>query len=183
MTILSTFGLGFQLLIMGIMLAFGWIEYIIPFFIWPKWWWTDNKKHKYTELCKFISRNTYFFFLKDASLDSNSSSPKMLLERLDAMWGVTEAEFHERKHVAQRQKDLGDAFRQRFALLENLEASRELRDASVNAPKLRGASWCSLLIIAQRGLPWRKKCLLRDSRYQASAFPTRNAHEHAATRT
>ena len=33
MTILSTFGLGFQLLIMGIMLAFGWIEYIIPFFI------------------------------------------------------------------------------------------------------------------------------------------------------
>ncbi len=33
MTILSTFGLGFQLLIMGVMLAIGWIEYIIPFFI------------------------------------------------------------------------------------------------------------------------------------------------------
>ena len=33
MTMLSTFGLGFQLLIMGVMLALGWIDYIIPFFI------------------------------------------------------------------------------------------------------------------------------------------------------
>ena len=33
MTMLSTFGLGFQLLIMGIMLAIGYINYIIPFFI------------------------------------------------------------------------------------------------------------------------------------------------------
>ena len=33
MTLLSSFGLGFQLLIMGAMLAMGWIEYIIPFFI------------------------------------------------------------------------------------------------------------------------------------------------------
>lgn len=33
MTMLSTFGLGFQLLIMGIMLAIGLIDYIIPFFI------------------------------------------------------------------------------------------------------------------------------------------------------
>jgi len=33
MTLLSTFGLGFQLLIMGVMLALGWIDYIIPFFI------------------------------------------------------------------------------------------------------------------------------------------------------
>jgi len=33
MTLLSTFGLGFQLLIMGIMLAFGWIDHILSFFI------------------------------------------------------------------------------------------------------------------------------------------------------
>lgn len=33
MTMLSTFGLGFQLLVMGIMLAIGWINLIIPFFI------------------------------------------------------------------------------------------------------------------------------------------------------
>lgn len=33
MTLLSTFGLGFQLLIMGIMLVVGCIDYIIPFFI------------------------------------------------------------------------------------------------------------------------------------------------------
>ena len=33
MTMLSTFGLGFQLLIMGIMLALGFIDFIIPFFI------------------------------------------------------------------------------------------------------------------------------------------------------
>lgn len=33
MTMLSTFGLGFQLLIMGLLLAIGYIEYIIPFFI------------------------------------------------------------------------------------------------------------------------------------------------------
>lgn len=33
MTLLSTFGLGFQLLIMGFMLAMGWIEFVIPFFI------------------------------------------------------------------------------------------------------------------------------------------------------
>ncbi len=33
MTIISTFGLGFSLLLIGIMLVLGWIEYIIPFFI------------------------------------------------------------------------------------------------------------------------------------------------------
>lgn len=33
MTLLSSFGLGFQLLLMGIMLAFGWTKFIIPFFI------------------------------------------------------------------------------------------------------------------------------------------------------
>lgn len=33
MTILSLYGLGFQLLIIAIMLPFGWIEFIIPFFI------------------------------------------------------------------------------------------------------------------------------------------------------
>ena len=33
MTLLSSFGLGFQLLIMGVMLAIGWSEFIIPFFI------------------------------------------------------------------------------------------------------------------------------------------------------
>lgn len=33
MTVLSTFGLGFQLLIISIMLVLGWIDFIIPFFI------------------------------------------------------------------------------------------------------------------------------------------------------
>lgn len=33
MTLLSLYGLGFQLLIMAVMLPMGWIEYIIPFFI------------------------------------------------------------------------------------------------------------------------------------------------------
>ncbi len=33
MTLLSLYGLGFQLLIMAVMLPLGWIEYIIPFFI------------------------------------------------------------------------------------------------------------------------------------------------------
>lgn len=33
MTAVSAFGLGFQLLIMSVMLLLGWIEYIIPFFI------------------------------------------------------------------------------------------------------------------------------------------------------
>ena len=33
MTLLSLYGLGFQLLIIAIMLALGWIEYIVPFFI------------------------------------------------------------------------------------------------------------------------------------------------------
>jgi hypothetical protein len=33
MTVLSLYGLGFQLLIIAIMLPFGWIEYIVPFFI------------------------------------------------------------------------------------------------------------------------------------------------------
>ena len=33
MTLLSLYGLGFQLLIIAIMLAIGWIEYIVPFFI------------------------------------------------------------------------------------------------------------------------------------------------------
>lgn len=33
MTALSTFGLGFQLLVMSIMLVLGWIDFIIPFFI------------------------------------------------------------------------------------------------------------------------------------------------------
>lgn len=33
MTILSLYGLGFQLLIIALMLPFGWIEFIIPFFI------------------------------------------------------------------------------------------------------------------------------------------------------
>lgn len=33
MTMVSTFGLGFQLLIIGVMLVLGWIEFIIPFFI------------------------------------------------------------------------------------------------------------------------------------------------------
>jgi phosphatidylglycerophosphate synthase len=34
MTVVSFYGLGFQLLIMAILLAFGWIGFIIPFFIW-----------------------------------------------------------------------------------------------------------------------------------------------------
>jgi len=33
MTLLSLYGLGFQLLIIAIMLPLGWIEFIIPFFI------------------------------------------------------------------------------------------------------------------------------------------------------
>ena len=33
MTAVSSFGLGFQLLIMGVMLCLGWANYIIPFFI------------------------------------------------------------------------------------------------------------------------------------------------------
>jgi hypothetical protein len=33
MTLLSIYGLGFQLLIIAIMLPLGWIEFIIPFFI------------------------------------------------------------------------------------------------------------------------------------------------------
>jgi hypothetical protein len=33
MTLLSLYGLGFQLLIMAVMLPMGWIEYIVPFFI------------------------------------------------------------------------------------------------------------------------------------------------------
>ena len=33
MTLISIFGLGFQLMIMAIMLSIGWIDYIIPFFI------------------------------------------------------------------------------------------------------------------------------------------------------
>jgi hypothetical protein len=33
MTLLSLYGLGFQLLIIALMLPLGWIEYIIPFFI------------------------------------------------------------------------------------------------------------------------------------------------------
>jgi CDP-alcohol phosphatidyltransferase len=33
MTMVSFYGLGFQLLIMAIMLAFGWVEFVIPFFI------------------------------------------------------------------------------------------------------------------------------------------------------
>ena len=33
MTLLSVYGLGFQLLIMALMLTFGWIDYIISFFI------------------------------------------------------------------------------------------------------------------------------------------------------
>jgi hypothetical protein len=33
MTAVSTFGLGFQLLIIAIMMVFGWKEFIIPFFI------------------------------------------------------------------------------------------------------------------------------------------------------
>jgi phosphatidylglycerophosphate synthase len=33
MTMVSFYGLGFQLLIIAIMLAFGWVEFIIPFFI------------------------------------------------------------------------------------------------------------------------------------------------------
>lgn len=33
MTLLSLYGLGFQLLIIAVMLPLGWIEYIIPFFI------------------------------------------------------------------------------------------------------------------------------------------------------
>lgn len=33
MTILSSYGLGFQLLIIAVMLPLGWIEYIVPFFI------------------------------------------------------------------------------------------------------------------------------------------------------
>jgi len=33
MTVVSTFGLGFQLLIISVMLVSGWIEFIIPFFI------------------------------------------------------------------------------------------------------------------------------------------------------
>ena len=34
MTLLSIYGLGFQLLIIAIMLPFGWIEFVLPFFIW-----------------------------------------------------------------------------------------------------------------------------------------------------
>lgn len=34
MTLLSMYGLGFQLLIIAVMLPMNWIEYIIPFFIW-----------------------------------------------------------------------------------------------------------------------------------------------------
>jgi hypothetical protein len=34
MTAVSTFGLGFQLLMISLMLAFGFKEYIIPFFLW-----------------------------------------------------------------------------------------------------------------------------------------------------
>lgn len=34
MTLLSTFGLGFQLLIMAVMLVFNMEEYVVPFFIW-----------------------------------------------------------------------------------------------------------------------------------------------------
>lgn len=33
MTVVSTFGLGFQLLIISVMLVLGWVEFIIPFFI------------------------------------------------------------------------------------------------------------------------------------------------------
>jgi hypothetical protein len=33
MTLLSLYGLGFQLLIIAIMLPLGWIEFIVPFFI------------------------------------------------------------------------------------------------------------------------------------------------------
>ena len=34
MTALSTFGLGFQLLIISLLLVLGYIDYIIPFFLW-----------------------------------------------------------------------------------------------------------------------------------------------------
>jgi hypothetical protein len=33
MTMISCYGLGFQLMIMAVMLSFGWVEFIIPFFI------------------------------------------------------------------------------------------------------------------------------------------------------
>jgi uncharacterized membrane protein len=33
MTVLSLYGLGFQLLIIAVMLPLGWIEFIVPFFI------------------------------------------------------------------------------------------------------------------------------------------------------
>ena len=34
MTLLSVYGLGFQLLVIAFMLTFGWIEFVLPFFIW-----------------------------------------------------------------------------------------------------------------------------------------------------
>jgi hypothetical protein len=34
MTAVSSFGLGFQLLIISVMLVLGWADYIIPFFVW-----------------------------------------------------------------------------------------------------------------------------------------------------
>lgn len=48
------------------------------------------------------------------------------------MWGITEAELHEREHSVKRQRELADKVKKREELLERLEKNRQHRDASMN---------------------------------------------------
>lgn len=47
------------------------------------------------------------------------------------MWGITEAELHEREYSAARQKELTKKVKKREELLERLEKNRQHRDASM----------------------------------------------------
>lgn len=48
-----------------------------------------------------------------------------LLEKLDDMWGITEAELHERAYSLKREKILADKVRKRDGLLKKLQSSQE----------------------------------------------------------
>jgi len=64
------------------------------------------------------------------------SQATSLLGRLDDVWGVTEAELHEREHNSRRKQELSNAVVKKEGLLFNLEEARRIRDLAVRQPKL-----------------------------------------------
>mmetsp|Transcript_18550 Transcript_18550/g.46280 ORF Transcript_18550/g.46280 Transcript_18550/m.46280 type:complete len:524 (+) Transcript_18550:443-2014(+) len=86
------------------------------------------------QLLAYVQRASRRALSLQAQADRLIQQADMLLERLDDMWGITEAELHERDFSRKRQKELSHKVSQRQTLIGNLEKSQQMREEAMQQP-------------------------------------------------